>query len=186
MAQSATTSEEVHHQVAAADRVSSQEVSKRLAVRGLSLPEPWRIPISPDVKIPAQLVRVVGSRVFISGHVPISKDGQLTGPYGKIGDTVGLPSAQDAAVRTVLSMVASVERTVGDLDRVKAWCRLHCMANAVPGFFDFPAVFNPASQLLLDMFGEDIGYHARVAVGVAGLPWDVPVEIAAELELHPE
>ncbi|MGO4759471.1 hypothetical protein AB4212_64445, partial [Streptomyces sp. 2MCAF27] len=62
MAQSATTSEEVHHQVPAANRVSSQEVSKRLAARGLSLPEPWRIPISPDVKIPAQLVRVVGSR----------------------------------------------------------------------------------------------------------------------------
>jgi enamine deaminase RidA (YjgF/YER057c/UK114 family) len=185
VAYSATSSEAVHSPVSA-DRVSSQEVSKRLAARGLALPEPWRIPISPDVKIPAQLVRVVGLRGFVSGHVPICKEGQLPGPYGKIGDTVGLPSAQDAAVRTVLSMVASVERVVGDLGRVKAWCRLHCMTNAVPGFFDFPAVFNPASQLLLDMFGEDIGYHARVAVGVAGLPWDVPVEIAAELELHPE
>ncbi|MES4903219.1 MULTISPECIES: RidA family protein [unclassified Streptomyces] len=186
MAQSATSSVEAHHPVPAADRVSSQEVSKRLAERGLSLPEPWRIPIGPDVKIPAQLVRVVGPRVFVSGHVPISTEGQLTGPYGKIGDTVGLPSAQDSAVRTVLSILASVERTVGDLGRVKAWCRLHCMANSVSGFIDFPAVFNPASQLLLDVFGEDIGYHARVAVGIAGLPWDVPVEIAAELELHPE
>lgn len=165
-------------------RTSSRAVADRLAEQGLTLPTPWRIPVGDGVRIPAKLVRVVGNRVFVSGHVPIDGDGALVGPYGKIGDTVGIASAQSAAVRTLLSLLASVEGVVGDLGRVRAWCRLHCMANVVPGFIDFPAVFNPASQLLLDLFGEEIGYHARVAVGVAGLPWDVPVEIEAELELH--
>ncbi|ANZ20144.1 RidA family protein [Streptomyces noursei] len=184
MGQSVTTGEAA--QVTAAERVTSREVAERLARRELALPVPWRIPTSPKLRIPARLVRVVGTRVFVSGHVPIAEDGRLTGPYGTIGDTVGLRCAQDAAVRTVLSVLASVEQTVGDLGRVRAFCRLHCMANSVPGFIDFPAVFNPASQLLLDVFGAEIGYHARVAVGTIALPWDVPVEIAAELELHPE
>ncbi|MER6049817.1 RidA family protein [Streptomyces sp. BHT-5-2] len=185
MGQSVTTGAPTQT-VPAPDRVTSCEVADRLARQALALPEPWQIPTSPNLRIPAKLVRVVGSRAFVSGHVPITEDGKLAGPYGKIGDTVGLPSAQDAAVRTILGMLASIQQEVGDLGRVKGWCRLHCMANSVPGFIDFPAVFNPASQLLLDAFGEEIGYHARVAVGMIGLPWDVPVEIAAELELHPE
>ena len=169
----------------AAHSVTSALVRERLADRGLALPTPWQVPSGPGVSIPASLVRRVGNRLYVSGHVPIDDGGTVTGPYGTVGAEVDLPSAQQAAVRTLLSLLASVETAASDLGEVKAWCSLHCMVNSAPGFTEFPAVFNPASQLLVDLFGKEIGGHARVAVGVAGLPWNLPVEIEAELELHP-
>ncbi|MER6026448.1 RidA family protein [Streptomyces sp. NPDC001851] len=164
--------------------VSSDLIRQRLATHGFGLPTPWQVPSPAGARIPASLVRRVGNRVHVSGHIPTSHDGVVTGPYGTVGDEIDLPSAQTAAVRTLLSLLASVEKAVGDLADVKAWCSLHCMVNSAPGFTDFPAVFNPASRLLVDVFGDEIGAHARVAVGVAGLPWNVPVEIEAELETH--
>ena len=164
--------------------MSSPLVRERLAEQGLEMPVAWQVPASAGARIPASLVRRVGSHLYVSGHIPTGGDGMVTGPYGTVGDKVALPDAQSAAVRTVLSLIASVERAVGDVGAVQAWCKLHCMVNSAPDFTDFPAVFNPASQLVVDLFGEEIGSHARVAVGVAGLPWDLPVEIEAELELH--
>lgn len=154
-----------------------------LAARGLELPPPWKVPSTPGTAIPASLIRVTGDRVFVSGHVPTDENGVVTGPYGKVGAEVDLPTAQHLAVRTILSVIASVENAVGDLSRVKAWCVLRCMVDSAPDFTDFPAVFSGSSRLLLDAFGADIGAHARVAIGVAGLPWNLPVEIEAELEL---
>jgi enamine deaminase RidA (YjgF/YER057c/UK114 family) len=165
-------------------RVSSAEVRQRLRERNLELPVPWVLP--PGVSIPANLVRVVGTTAWVSGHVPIGPDGQLIGTFGKVGAEVTLETAQRLAVAALLGALASVERAVGDLGRVKGWCRLHCMVNTTGGFSDYPAVFNPASQLLREVFGDEVGGHARVAVGVAGLPWNVPVEIEATVELVAE
>ncbi|MFC7383723.1 RidA family protein [Sphaerisporangium rhizosphaerae] len=162
--------------------VSSQEVRARLAAQGRSLPKPWQLPN--QIKIAPSLVRVLGNRVLVSGHVPIGEDGTVAGPSGKVGSEVDLATAQESARLTLLGIFADLERELGDLDRVGAWCRLNCMVNASPDFIDFPAVFNPASQLLLDAFGDEVGGHSRVAVGVAGLPWNMPVEIEAELELR--
>ncbi|WP_433255984.1 RidA family protein [Streptosporangium sp. CA-135522] len=162
--------------------VTSEEVRARLAALGRSLPEPWQLPN--QIKIAPSLIRVLGSRVFVSGHVPIADDGTVAGPAGKVGSEVDLETAQQSAIRTLLGIFASLERELGDLGRISAWCRLHCMVNSADGFLEFPAVFNPASQLLLDAFGDEVGGHSRVAVGVAGLPWNMPVEIEAELELH--
>jgi enamine deaminase RidA (YjgF/YER057c/UK114 family) len=167
----------------AAESVSSETVRRRLREHDLALPTPWQLPAG--VKIPASFVRVVGTRAFVSGHVPIAPDGSIADRAGRVGEGIDLPTAQQAAVEALLGVIASVERAVGDLERVRAWCRLWGMVNAANGFVDFPAVFNPASQLLVDLFGEAIGTHARVAVGLTGLPWNAPVEIEAELELHP-
>jgi enamine deaminase RidA (YjgF/YER057c/UK114 family) len=165
--------------------VSTALVGKRLAEHGLRLPPAWQVPAGDGrSRISASLVRRVGNRLYLSGHVPTDDAGEVCGPYGKVGDAVDLATAQNAAVRTLLSLLASADRAAGDLRHVKAWCVLRCMANSAPGFTDFPTVFNPASALLVDVFGSEIGGHARVAVGVAGLPWDLPVEIEAELELH--
>ncbi|WNM29989.1 RidA family protein [Streptomyces sp. Li-HN-5-11] len=167
-----------------AGSLDSKQIRLRLEERGQSLPTPWQVPSTPGSSIPASLVRRVSNRLYVSGHIPTDADGNVTGPYGKVGDDVDLATAQQAAVRTVLSLIASVEKAVGDLGVVEAWCSLHCMVNSAAGFTDFPAVFNPASQLLVDAFGPDAGAHARVAVGVAGLPWDLPVEIEAEVQLR--
>lgn len=163
--------------------LSLARISDVLGAHGLELPPPWQVPGVPGKSIPASLVRQVGSRLFLSGHIPTGPDGQVTGPYGKVGAEVSLSQAQQAAVRTLLSLLASARQAVGTLDRVAAWCRLNCMVNSAPEFTDFPTVFNPASRLLIDLFGPETGGHARVAVGVAGLPWNLPVEIEAELVL---
>lgn len=160
---------------------TTSQIRERLAARGLSLPRPWQFP--PDARIPASLVRVVGSHAWVSGHVPLADDGTIADPRGRVGAEVDLASAQTAAVRTLLAILASVDAALGGFERIRAWDRLFCVVNTAPGFDAYPAVFNPASQLLLDLFGKEAGLHARVAIGVAGLPWNVPVEIVADVEL---
>ncbi len=164
-----------------AGAANTATVRARLAERGLSLPLPWRLP--PDAPIPASLVRVAGGQIFVSGHIPLDDNGTAAGPAGRVGAEVDLPTAQQAAVRALLGILASLDDALGDLGEIAAWCRLTGMVHATGQFADFPAVFNPASQLLLDVFGAEAGAHSRVAVGVAGLPWNMPVEIEAQLLL---
>jgi enamine deaminase RidA (YjgF/YER057c/UK114 family) len=78
-----------------------------------------------------------------------------------------------------------LQRALGDLDRVAAWLRIFGMVNSASGFTRQPAVINGASDLILDVFGPDIGAHARSAVGLAELPFGIPVEIEAEIEITP-
>lgn len=80
-------------------------------------------------------------------------------------------------------MLASLKQSLGSLDRISGWCQLTCMVNTSQGFTDYPALFNPASQLIVDAFGAQTGAHARTAVGLAGLPWNAPVEIAATVQV---
>ncbi|MFZ1872414.1 MAG: RidA family protein [Chania sp.] len=156
-------------------------IKDRLLQLNIELPQPWTLP--PGIKIPAVFVRVHNQRVLVSGHVPIDQQGQIIGPFGKVGDAISLEEAQTAAHLTMLSIFASLQRELGNLDRIAAWVRVSGMVNSSQNFVDFPKVINPASQLIEDIFGTEIGSHSRIAIGVAGLPWNVPVEIEAELEL---
>ena len=87
-----------------------------------------------------------------------------------------------AARLTALAMLASLKRALGDLDRVVAWGRVFGMVASAPGFNQQPAVINGFSDLILDLYGPTIGAHARSAVGLAELPFDIPVEIEGEIE----
>jgi enamine deaminase RidA (YjgF/YER057c/UK114 family) len=156
-------------------------IESKLSELQLQLPKPWALPAS--IKIPAPLVRVHRHRVLVSGHVPINHEGAISGPFGKVGETVSLEEAQMAARLTMLSILASLRKELGALERIVAWVRVFGLVNSAPAFVEFPSVINPASQLLQDLFGPEIGAHSRIAVGVAGLPWHVPVEIEAELEI---
>jgi enamine deaminase RidA (YjgF/YER057c/UK114 family) len=80
-----------------------------------------------------------------------------------------------------LSILGSLQRELGDLDRINGWCRVFGMVNCVPGFDKPSAVINGFSDLILDLFGLEVGRHARSAVGVAGLPLNFPVEVEAEV-----
>jgi enamine deaminase RidA (YjgF/YER057c/UK114 family) len=82
---------------------------------------------------------------------------------------------------TALAILASLQRTLGDLDRVTGWLRVFGMVNSAPGFTRTPAVINGFSDLILDLWGPDAGPHARSAIGVAELPFNLPVEIEAEV-----
>lgn len=157
-------------------------VEERLAALGLTLPAQLQAP--PGVALPFQFVRVSGSRALISGHGPTKADGSLAGPFGKVGRDVTLEQGYSSARLTALSILGSLKRALGDLDRISAWTRVFGMVNAAPGFNREPAVINGFSDLILELFGPEIGAHARSAVGMAELPFDIPVEIEGEVELH--
>jgi enamine deaminase RidA (YjgF/YER057c/UK114 family) len=154
-------------------------VEDRLRALGLALPAPTRAP--PGTRLPFAWVRVVGNRGLISGHGPTGADGSLAPPFGKIGAEVTLEQGYAAARLTALAILASLKRELGDLERVDRWVRAFGMVNAAPGFDRQPAVINGFSDLVLELWGPDRGQHARSAVGMAELPFGIPVEIEAEV-----
>lgn len=154
---------------------------QRLAELGLVLPVP--LAPSPGVALRFPWVNVRGERAYISGHGPQALDGSVAGPFGKVGDVLSVEQGHEAARLTALSMLASLKRALGSLDRIAGWCRVHGMVNCAPGFTQTPAVLNGFTDLILDVFGPEVGAHARTAVGVAALPHDMPVEIEAEVLL---
>ena len=96
---------------------------------------------------------------------------------------VSLEAAQQAARETALAVLGSLRRQLGDLDRVTAWLMVYGMVNADPGYAQTTNVINGFSDLILELYGSEIGQHARVAVGMAALPLNNAVTIAAELEI---
>ena len=158
------------------------EIESRLAKLGLTLPGPIITP--PGVRLPFSFVRVRGHRALVSGHGPQNPDGSLAGPLGKLGRDLGVEEGYRAARLTALAVLASLKRELGDLDRVRAWLRVFGMVASAPGFTQQPAVINGFSDLVLELYGPDAGQHARSAVGMAELPFNIPVEIEAEVEFE--
>jgi enamine deaminase RidA (YjgF/YER057c/UK114 family) len=157
-------------------------VEQRLAELGLVLPQPVKPP--PGVVLPFRFVRLSGSRAFVSGHGPTNADGSLATPLGKLGRELDVTQGHAAARLTALAILGSLQRALGDLDRISAWTRVFGMVNSAPGFNRQPSVINGFSELILELFGPQIGAHSRSAVGMAELPFDIPVEIEAEVEIH--
>ncbi|HEX6722357.1 MAG TPA: RidA family protein [Burkholderiaceae bacterium] len=158
-------------------------IEARLAALGLQLPAPIRLPAG--VKFPFQFVRIAGTRAFISGHGPQNADGSLAQPLGKLGRELTVEQGYSQARTVALTILGSLQRALGDLDRVRQWNRVLGMVNSAPGFNKQPAVINGFSDLILELYGPEAGGHARSAVGMAELPFDIPVEIEAEIDLHP-
>lgn len=157
------------------------EIERKLEAMGLVLPAAMQTPT--EVKLPFVQVRVRGSRATIAGHGPLKANGTLFEPLGKVGAEVSLEQGYQAARATALAILASLKRELGDLDRVTAWLRGFGMVNAAPGFTQTPAVINGFSDLILDLYGPEAGSHSRSAIGVAELPFSIPVEIEAEVEI---
>jgi len=158
-------------------------IEDRLAALGLVLPAPIKPP--PGVVLPFQFVRVIGHRALISGHGPQNADGSIAEPLGKLGRNLSVDQGYAAARLTALSILGSLRRALGDLDRVTHWVRVFGMVNSGPGFNKQPSVINGFSDLIIELWGPEAGAHARSAVGMAELPFDIPVEIEAEVEIRP-
>jgi len=156
-------------------------IAQRLASLGLVLPPPAIPPAG--VILPFQFVRVVGRRALISGHGPLNADGTIAAPLGKLGRELNVEQGCAAARLTALAMLGSLQLALGDLDRITAWTRVFGMVASAPGFDRQPAVINGFSDLILELFGPDVGAHARSAVGMAELPFNIPVEIEGEVEI---
>jgi enamine deaminase RidA (YjgF/YER057c/UK114 family) len=158
-------------------------IEARLAALGLVLPPAFAPP--PGVILPFVNVRLIGNRGIISRHGPQGPDGPLAQPLGKVGRELTLEQGYAAAKLTGLSMLGSLQRALGDLDRVAQWVRIFGMVNSAPGFVRQPAVINGFSDLILELWGTEAGAHARSAVGMAELPFGMPVEIEGEVEIVP-
>lgn len=154
-------------------------IEERLQALQIALPAPLKLP--PGAKLPFPWVRIVGDRALISGHGPTLADGTLAQPLGKVGAEVTLEEAKAAARLTGLAILGSLQRELGSLDRIAAWVRVFGMVNSAPGFNQQPAVINGFSELILEVFGPEKGAHSRSAVGMAALPFDLPVEIEGEV-----
>ena len=157
-------------------------VDDRIRELGLTLPPPLVPPAG--VTLPFRSVHVVGTLAYVAGHGPQAADGTLA-LTGKLGRDLDVEQGYAAARLTALSILASLRRTLGDLDRIAVWGRVFGMVNSAPGFTRQPEVINGCSDLILEIFGPEVGAHARSAVGLAELPFGgVPVEIEAQVHLH--
>ena len=154
-------------------------VEDRLAELGYVLPRPLQLP--PGFTLPFAPVRVVGSRAIISGHGPTTVDGELAQPLGKVGAEVTEEQGYVAARLAGLAILSSLKRELGSLETVACWSRVFGMVNSAPGFHRQSAVINGFSDLILELFGPETGAHARSAVGMAELPFNIPVEIEGEV-----
>jgi len=158
-------------------------IEARLAALGITLPPPVKAP--PGVVLPFRFVRIVGDRALISGHGPQAPDGEISGPFGRVGGDLTVEQGYAAARLVGISMLGSLRRALGDLDRIRAWGRVFGMVSSVPGFGQHPAVINGFSDLIHEVFGPEVGAHSRSAIGVVSLPWGIPVEIEGEVLIAP-
>jgi enamine deaminase RidA (YjgF/YER057c/UK114 family) len=143
-------------------------IQSKLAELGLTLP----VAAAPVAAyVPA--VRT-GNLVFTAGQLPLV-DGKI--PFiGKVGSDVTPEQAKDMAQICALNALAAIS-LVADIDQIERVVRVGGFVNGVPGFVAIPQVINGASELLIQLFGEVNGKHARTAIGVAELPLNAPVEV---------
>jgi enamine deaminase RidA (YjgF/YER057c/UK114 family) len=122
---------------------------------------------------------VAGSTVHVGGHGPVNGDEIVR---GKVGLDLDLDQARRAARMTGLSILATLQQDLGDLDRIRRIVKVFGMVNVAPGFDQMPSVIDGCSDLLIDVFG-DAGRHTRSAVGLAELPFGIAVEIELIAEI---
>ena len=121
----------------------------------------------------------VGNLLFVSGTTS-----RELKPFGKVGRELTVDQGYQAARHAGLLFLANVRAELGTLDRIKRVVKVLGMVNSADGFGEQPAVINGFSDLMVEVFGEAIGKHARSAVGVAALPGNAPVEVEAILEVE--
>ena len=150
-------------------------IESRIKEIGFSLPE---APKPVAAYIPA---KQTGKLVFTAGQLPMV-NGELISK-GLLGQDVEIDEANKAARICTLNALAAIKGVIGDLDRIKQIVRVVGYVASVPTFTQQPAVVNGASELLLEIFGEN-GKHARSAVGMAVLPLNASVEIELTVEVE--
>jgi enamine deaminase RidA (YjgF/YER057c/UK114 family) len=151
-------------------------VRRRLEELGLTLP-----PVFPPAANYVGCV-VVGEVVHVGGHGPVAGSDVVV---GKVGGDLTIDDGRRAARMAGLSILATLEQELGDLDRIQRIVKVFGMVNVAPGFTRTPEVIDGCSDLLVDAFGE-IGRHTRSAVGLAELPFGIAVEIELMALVDPD
>ena len=139
------------------------------------------LPNAPDPVGAYVAFKKAGNLLFISGQLPISKDGKII--KGKIGAGLNLEDGQKASKLCVINILAQVKKALnGDLNKVKNCVKITGFVNSIDDFKDQPKVINPASETLSSVFGIN-GKHARAAISTNSLPLGAAVEIDAIFEI---
>ena len=146
---------------------------------GLSLPPPVKLP--EGLTLPFSMISVRGQRAVFSGHPRHGMDGALNGPFGRLGEGMTTDEGYQAARDIGLSVLANLRAEIGNLSRVTGFVRVFGMVTSTPDFKEQHLVVNGFSDLILSIFGPDIGCHARSALGVASLPMGFAMEIEGEV-----
>ena len=139
------------------------------------------LPNAPDPVGAYVAFKKIGNLLFISGQLPISRDGKII--KGKIGADLNLEDGQKASKLCVINILAQVKKALnGDLNKVKNCIKITGFVNSINDFKDQPKVINPASETLSSVFGVN-GKHARAAISANSLPLGAAVEIDAIFEI---
>ena len=145
-------------------------VEKKLQSLGIELQ------VLPPCDHPIERSKRSGNLLFVSGHG--SKK-----TLGKVGDTLSVEEGYEAAREACIHCLESIRMACGDLDKVANFVKVLGMVNAAPDFTKHPTVINGVSDLLIEAFGQEIGSHARSAVGMSSLPGNIAVEVEMIVEL---
>ncbi len=132
--------------------------------------------VLPPCDHPIERSKRSGNLLFVSGHG--SKK-----TLGKVGDTLSVEEGYEAAREACIHCLESIRMACGDLDNVANFVKVLGMVNAAPDFTKHPVVINGVSDLLIEAFGQEIGSHARSAVGMSSLPGGIAVEVEMIVEL---
>lgn len=153
----------------------------RLKALGIDLPPPGQKP--PGVELPFTFVNVRGARAVFSGHPRHDMMGRVDGPFGRLGDGMTTEEGYGAARGIGLSVLANLKAEIGQLSRIAGWVRVFGMVTSTPDFTEQHLVVNGFSDLMIEVFGPEVGRHARSALGVASLPLGFAMEIEGEVLL---
>ncbi|MDQ6903412.1 MAG: RidA family protein [Bacteroidota bacterium] len=122
-----------------------------------------------------------GKHFYVSGHGPLQNDGTLM--RGRVGDDIDMEQGKLAAQQVGLAILATIQKNLGSLDKIKRVIKVLGMVNCIPSFEKHPYVINGCSELFKKVWGDDNGVGVRSAIGVGSLPDNIPVEIEAMFEL---
>ncbi len=149
--------------------------SQRLKELGLILP-----PAPPPAGVYKPIL-VIDKFLYVSGQGPMKNDGTFI--TGRVGDDMNLGQGKLAAEQVGLTMLSTIQTHFGSIDQIKRVVKVLGMVNSAPDFGQQPLVINGFSELMADIFGNDLGVGVRSAVGMI-LPGNIPVEIEAMFQLH--
>ena len=152
------------------------KVEEKLRELGLALPEP---PAKGGAYAP---VKKFGKGLYyVSGCGPSTDGTPIT---GKLGEDVTVEQGYGYAQGSMLNVLAVLKREIGDLDKVKNAVKVTCFVASTPDFYGQPQVANGGTELLMKIFGEEIGTPSRSAIGMSVLPGNMPVETEALFEVE--
>ena len=156
--------------------MNSKTAEERLSIMGLALPP------APDPVGVYKPYLIECNHLYLSGHGPVLPDKSLI--VGRIGRELDIEQGKLAARQVGLTMLSTILRHLGSLDRVKRVIKVLGMVNCTPDFERHPYVINGCSELFAEVWGKDSGVGVRSAVGFGSLPDNIPVEIEAMFLLH--